>query len=141
MNGACGTSLLERFFGRKRLLLTARNPIGAQPGDEVVFGVSEDTLLKASFAAYLIPLLALIAGGIAGGALGEALLPAGVEVLSVVGGIVGLAAALFWLVAFSRARETDSRYCALILRCTGPSSAHHAIPLRARLGQRRPDSA
>ena len=40
-NGDCGTSLLERYFGRRPLLLTVRNRIGAGPGESVVIGVPE----------------------------------------------------------------------------------------------------
>ena len=36
VNGACGTSLLERFFGRRQLILTVRNPVAARPGETVV---------------------------------------------------------------------------------------------------------
>ena len=68
-NGACGTSLLARYLGSKPLLLRAQNRAGAAPGDLVVVGVPEDGLVRASLAAYLVPLLGLILGGLAGPAL------------------------------------------------------------------------
>jgi sigma-E factor negative regulatory protein RseC len=116
VNGACGTSLLERFFGRRRLLLTVYNPIGARPGDQVVVGIPEQALLTASFAAYMAPLLAMLGGGIAGGMLAGALSPQHGDGLSILGGAVGLASALLWLGRFSRAHADDDRYRAVILR-------------------------
>ncbi len=116
VSGACGTSLLERFFGRRRLLLTVHNPIGARPGDRVVVGIPEQALLSASFAAYMVPLLAMLGGGIAGGMLAGGLAPQHGDGLSILGGAAGLASALLWLGRFSRARADDDRYRAVILR-------------------------
>lgn len=114
-NGACGTSLLDRHLGRRPLLLTVHNPVGARAGDEVVVGVPEEALLSASFAAYLVPLLALFAGALAGAGVED--LGAGASgLLQVAGGFAGLAVGLAWLARFSRARGADPRYRAVILR-------------------------
>ncbi|MEA3277083.1 MAG: SoxR reducing system RseC family protein [Pseudomonadota bacterium] len=125
-NSACGTSLLERFFGRKQLLLTVRNPIGAEPGDEVIVGVPEAALLQASVAAYVVPLLAMIGGGIGGDFLAALLAPAYAQGLSVLGGIGGLAAGLLWLRRFNSTREADERFRPVILRRSGAG----AFPIR-----------
>jgi sigma-E factor negative regulatory protein RseC len=114
-NGACGTSLLERHFGRRQILLTVHNPMGARPGDQVVVGVPEDALRTASVAAYLVPLLAMLAGALAGAGAGESW-PQSAALLEVLGGAAGLAAGLGWLARFSRARGRDPRYRAVILR-------------------------
>jgi sigma-E factor negative regulatory protein RseC len=116
VKGACGTSLLERFFGRRRLLLTVHNPIGARPGDRVVVGVPEQALLTASFAAYMVPLLAMLGGGVAGDMLASGISQQHGDGLSILGGVAGLAAALLWLGRFSRARARGDRYRAVILR-------------------------
>lgn len=96
-DGACTTSLLARYFGRKQTPLRVRNSIGAVPGDQVVVGVPEGTLLAAAFAAYLIPLLALIGGAIAGAYLGDLVIPAYTQEFSILGGLGGFAGALLWL--------------------------------------------
>lgn len=114
-HGACGTSLLDRYLGRRQLLLTVHNPVGAGPGDQVVVGVPEEALLTASFAAYLVPLLAMIGGALAGGTIAETWLAAAAG-LQILGGVGGFAAGLFWLARFSRARGEDPRYRAVILR-------------------------
>lgn len=113
---ACGTSLLEQYFGRKPLLLEARNPIGAEPGEDVIVGVPENTLVGAAFAAYLVPLAALIGGGILGSLLAGVLAPTAAQAISILGGIGGFSAALVWLGRFSRNRASDAHYQAVILR-------------------------
>ena len=122
VNGACGTSLLERILGRKQLILTASNRIGARPGESVVLGVPEAALLEAAFAAYLIPIIAMIAGGIVAEHRAETLAPGFSPGLSVVGGAAGLAAGLWWLARFSANRSGDERYRPVILKRGGGDS-------------------
>jgi len=128
-NGACGTSLIARYLGRKRLLLRAYNPVGAGPGDRVVLGVPEGTLLEASFVAYLVPLLAMIGGGVTGEYIAWLLAPAFAQATSVLGGLGALAAALCWLGRFGRAKSSDDRYRPRILRRVGDE--HRAVQLSA----------
>lgn len=116
VNGACGTSLLARYLGPRRLSLQARNAVGARPGERVVIGLPEGALLEASVLAYLVPLSALVGGAVAGAFVAGFIAPAYTEVLSVVTGLGGLAAALTWLVGFIRAKSSDGRYQPRILR-------------------------
>lgn len=51
---------------QQTMLLTARNPIGAQPGDMVVLESDSGTVLKAAMVLYLLPLVLLIAGYLVG---------------------------------------------------------------------------
>jgi len=130
VKGTCGTSLLARYFGPKRLLLRAHNPIGARPGERVVIGLSEGSLLEASILAYLLPLLAMIGGAMTSALVAERLAPAYTQILSAVTGLGGLAAALAWLVGFIRARSLDERYRPRILRrlSTGPGESPRVSP-------------
>lgn len=116
VNGACGTSLLARYLGRKRLLLRVQNSIGAEPGDRVVVGLPEGALLTASSVAYLIPLLAMIGGAMSGAYVAGLVVPTYVEALSVLAGLGGFAVALAWIHKFSLARSSDERYRPRILR-------------------------
>ena len=129
VNGACGTSLLERYFGRRQFLLTVYNPIGARPGDSVIVGVPEQALLTASFAAYMVPLMTMIAGGIVGDLAAGLLGPDFARGLSVLGGAAGLVVGFGWLGRFSRAREKDDRYRAVILRRSA-SIGHPVVTLQ-----------
>ncbi|MTW21734.1 SoxR reducing system RseC family protein [Allochromatium palmeri] len=97
VNNACGTSLLERVFGRHPVELLARNPIGAQVGDEVVVGLSEEGFLRTAAAAYLMPILGLIIGA----SLGERFGGAHPQAASVLGALAGLALAFWWLRGYS----------------------------------------
>jgi sigma-E factor negative regulatory protein RseC len=116
VNGACGTSLIARYLGRKPLRLRAHNAIGAGPGERVVLGVPEDALLEASFVAYMVPLLALIGGALIGAQAAVLLVPGYAQGLSILGGLGSLAVSLWWLGRFSRARALDERYRPRILR-------------------------
>lgn len=119
VNGACGTSLIARYFGRRRSLLQAHNAIGAEPGDHVVFGLPEGALLEASFVAYLVPLLAMIGGAILGDYLAGLWAPAYAQGISVLSGFGALAVALVWLRTFGRTKALDQRYRPRILRRVG----------------------
>jgi len=111
-NGACGTSLLARYLGRRPLLLRAQNRAGAAPGDWVVVGVSEHGLMQASLAAYLVPVVGLIAGGVVAGLL----FPAGGDGATALLAFLGLALGLVWLRRFTRAHAADPCYWPVILR-------------------------
>jgi sigma-E factor negative regulatory protein RseC len=111
-NGACGTSLLAGFFGRRPLRLRAENDVGAAPGDWVVVGVPEDGLVRASLAAYLVPLL----GFMAGGAAAAVLFPGAGDGVSALLAFAGLGLGLVWLARYTRAHSRDASYRAVILR-------------------------
>lgn len=127
-NGACGTSLVARYLGRKPLHLHARNRAGAAPGDRVVVGVPEDGLVMASLAAYLVPVLGLMAGGMAG----AGFFPAVGEAASTIGGFAGLGLGLLWLGRYGRAHAQDPRYRAVVLRRVSGLSV--ALPVRVEQG-------
>jgi len=131
VKGTCGTSLLAHYFGRKQLLLRAHNSIGARPGERVVIGLSEGSLLEASVLAYLVPLLAMIGGAVAGVFVAERLVPAYTQLLSIVAGLGGLVASLAWLVGFIRTKSLDERYRPRILRrlATGPGELARGFPV------------
>lgn len=112
VSNACGTSLLERVFGRHPVELPARNPIGAQVGDVVVVGLSEQGVLRTAAAAYLVPILGLILGG----ALGEYAGGAHSEAAGVLGVLLGLALAFWWLRGYSVALAQRPEYQPVILR-------------------------
>jgi sigma-E factor negative regulatory protein RseC len=129
-SGSCGTSLLARYLGRRPLLLRATNGVGAVPGDTVVVGVPEGGLLRASLAAYLVPLLGLMGGGLAG----DGLLPGGGEAASALGGLAGLALGLAWLGRFGRSHGEDPHYRPVVLRRV--SGLGVAVPFQPGSGMR-----
>ncbi|MGB5438050.1 MAG: SoxR reducing system RseC family protein [Gammaproteobacteria bacterium] len=112
----CGTAVLAKVLGRRRVHLRVINRIHAQVGDEVVIGISESGLVRGSLAVYAAPLAGLFAGAIAGNALGHNFLPGRPDLLAIAGALAGLAAGLFWLRRFSRLTEADVSYQPVILR-------------------------
>jgi len=127
VDGSCGTSLVARLFGRKRTLLRARNPIGAAPGDRVVVGLPEAALLELSCVTYLVPLLGMLAGAIAGAYVAGLIAPAYSDGLSALAGVGGLATALAWLGRLGRARSADERLRPRILRRAEGSGSGQAV--------------
>lgn len=58
----CGQALLQRFgAGRQQGFIRALSEMPLQIGDQVIIGVPEDAVVKASFTVYLLPLLTLFA--------------------------------------------------------------------------------
>lgn len=63
--GACHT-----LGGGKERQVTALNQAGAEIGDRVALGISRSSALSAGFMAYMVPIIALMAGAALGKALG-----------------------------------------------------------------------
>jgi len=112
----CGTAVLAKVLGQRRVNLRVINRIDAQVGDAVVIGISESGLVRGSLAVYAAPLSGLFAGAIAGNGLGHYFSPASTDLLAIAGALAGLSAGLFWLKRFSRLTETDASYQPVILR-------------------------
>lgn len=108
----CGTSALGTWFSRgtSRVRLRSDQPLRA--GDLVVVGLEETALLRASIVLYLLPILSLLGGAMAGAALGGA----GVDWPGIGGGLLGLTAGL----AVSRSHLASARWGAdgaVVLLC------------------------
>jgi sigma-E factor negative regulatory protein RseC len=123
----CGTGALSKILGRRVQRLKVLNPVDAQPGDEVVLGIQEEVLLKGSLAVYIVPLVAMLAGGL----LGEVLAPqwgSDGEGLSALLGLIGLVVGFLWLNRYNRSLSKDKRFMAMILRIN-PAVGLHRISL------------
>ena len=56
----CGTSALAKLFGERRNRLRIDDPVGLRTGDQVVIGIANGALVRASLTAYLLPLIVLV---------------------------------------------------------------------------------
>ena len=87
----CGTGVLRGLLGRRpvRLAVPLSEPV--EVGDRVVIGIAEETLLRGAAWVYAVPLLAMLAGGGLGEALGGAtgMAPEPFAVLAAVAGLLG----------------------------------------------------
>lgn len=112
----CGTSVLDRLLGRKEVVMVARNPLHAQPGERVVVGVREKGLVQASLMLYALPLLGLILFAILGQLAADRLLLTAGELPSILAALLGLIGGL----AFARHRSCNPNrrdaYRVVILR-------------------------
>ena len=112
----CGTAVLAKVFGQRRVHLRVLNRINAQIGDAVVIGISESGLVRGSLAVYAAPLSGLFVGALAGTALEHYVSQGSSDLLAIAGAFTGLAAGLLWLKRFSRLTEKDASYQPVILR-------------------------
>ncbi len=86
----CGSSIFSRMLkGGAEPEYPVQNLIQAKPGEAVVVGVADGTLLRAAMSAYVLPLLMVMAGALIGTLWGE--------LQSVAGALAGLALSILWL--------------------------------------------
>lgn len=112
LKGGCGTSVLARVVGNRRARVRAENGIAARVGDRVVVGLVESALVEGSVLMYLVPMLALLAGGAFGEFLAQRLGHGSGDPLALVGAVLATAAALLWV----RGRIHRARFQPMLVR-------------------------
>ncbi|KRT56206.1 SoxR reducing system RseC family protein [endosymbiont of Ridgeia piscesae] len=122
---SCGTSVIAGFFKRRHPQLRVRNPIEAKAGQQVVIGLDERALLRASLISYLLPIFTLILCAIAGLELVRWMGIGQGELGSIIGGLLGLIAGLIGAKSFASRHRADALYEPEILR----SAYSHPIRL------------
>lgn len=124
----CGTGALSKVLGARKQRLKVHNPVGARAGDSVVLGIEEKALLLGSLMVYILPLLAMLGGGL----LGEVLAPQwGMEAEgpSLLFGALGLLGGFLWLRGYNRRCGDDPRFTAVILRTLTPTDTFKPVSL------------
>jgi sigma-E factor negative regulatory protein RseC len=96
----CGTATLAKVLGKRRTLVRVLSDQPLSVGDQVVIGIREQALVRGSLAEL--------------GA--QHFLWDNAELASVVLGVSGLIAGLFWLRQFTRRIKYDDKYQPLVLR-------------------------
>jgi sigma-E factor negative regulatory protein RseC len=119
----CGTGALAGLFGARVHEVEVHNPVGAQPGDDVVVGISESLLVRGSAMLYLLPLLTLVGGALLAEGLAAQLELASSDLPAILGGAAGLAAGFLWLRSRNRRWRGDPAHMAVILRQVAPPLA------------------
>jgi len=89
----CGTAVLAKGMGQGTTRLRIQTDLDVKVGDRVILAIDESALLIGSLLIYLLPLLALILGGLLGD-YGTRLLELDNELLSIGLGIVALVSCL-----------------------------------------------
>ncbi|MDR2637688.1 MAG: SoxR reducing system RseC family protein [Zoogloeaceae bacterium] len=125
--GGCGDVHLAHLFARARRF-RVKNETGARPGDTVIVVLPAGRLSRQATLAYVVPLLALIAGALAGDALAG-------EIGALAGGLLGLLLAWGALSRLARpscppptplplGKTASEPYIAKILPQTGEKRCH-----------------
>ena len=101
--------------GNSAMVLEALNDIGAKPGQRVAFEVREVNMLKAAFIVYILPLIAIFMGAMAGGKVAERLSS---EVLwwQIAGGVLAFILSVIYIKYFDNAARTDVKMQPIIVR-------------------------
>ncbi|MDD3307533.1 MAG: SoxR reducing system RseC family protein [Acetobacterium sp.] len=101
--------------GDNAMVLEVQNPIGAKVGQRVAFEIQEANMLLAAFVVYILPLLALLAGAISGGVLGNNL-GQNVLVCQIGGGIFFFAIAVVYMKRYDRAVKKNDNLLPVITK-------------------------
>jgi sigma-E factor negative regulatory protein RseC len=101
--------------GNSALVLEARNDIGAKPGQRVAIEIREINMLKAAFIVYILPLLMIFFGAIAGGFFAEnfGYQPLGFQAA---GGILAFILSVVYIKFFDSAARSDVEMQPVIIR-------------------------
>jgi len=116
VNKGCGTAAISRALGKRRSIVRVLASMPLQAGDEIVIGIREQALIRGSLAVYAVPLVLLLLGALLGELGAQRFLWQSTEAASVVLGLSGFAAGLFWLRRFTRQIRNDSDYQPVVLR-------------------------
>lgn len=106
--GAC--FVLGNSLGEQEILLP-KNNLDLRQGDRVTVGFNSTSLLRASFLAYVLPLLFLLLGYLGGARLGHSLWGAvRAEISGVIGGVLALGLTYYGLHLYDRQLRKSSHY-------------------------------
>jgi sigma-E factor negative regulatory protein RseC len=136
--GACGGCHTSHGGGCRSCLAGAKfesrvtNPLGAKPGDVVKVSLRSRDFFKGAAMLYLLPVVALLVGALAGAWMGEligwAQTPGGI-----LGAVIGIGLAALFLVRVDRSRIAKSSLIPAVVEVlssekpsSGPGTGNHA---------------
>ena len=117
----CGTSVIASLFPQRQQQLRVANTVQAGAGDQVLIGLSESGLQRASLLLYGVPLLGLLAGALLGQLWG------GSEPRSILGGLLGASLGL-WIVRWRSRRGSGLQPVMLRRLSTGGVTLTSLMP-------------
>lgn len=118
--GACGML----GGGAEDITLTVENTLGAEVGDEVLLGLSEVAVIKASATVYLIPAINLILGGLIGVGVAD-FLRADKDAAALLGAAAGLALGLLLSGRIGGKMADDPQYVPTLMQIRNRASTLH----------------
>ena len=113
-SAGCSTSVLAKLAGTGRNRIWLENTLDARPGEQVVIGIQDELLLRASVLSYLLPLLGMLVVAALGDVRGAG---EGLQGLLAAG---GLAAGFVLVGRIARGVPSQQRFRPQLLRYAGP---------------------
>lgn len=101
--------------GDNATVLDVQNPLGAKPGQRVSFEIKETNMLKAAFVVYIMPLIAMFLGAVAGSWLGEKT-GQSIRVFQIVGAILAFMLSIVYIKIFDKSTQSDKKMIPIITR-------------------------
>ncbi|MBP2033716.1 sigma-E factor negative regulatory protein RseC [Clostridium algifaecis] len=87
--------------GAAASVVNAKNPIGAKPGQHVMFEIEQTNMLKAAFVVYILPIIAILLGVFIGTVLADKI-GGNEKTFQIVGGIVLFVLSLLYVKIFDK---------------------------------------
>ena len=115
----CGQGVLASISDGKANQVLVDNTLNLNVGDEVLLGIPEDLLVRASFMVYFLPLLTMICAAAAT----EKWLLVGDAWVALAGGL-GLIVGFVVVNVYSRLHSSDQRFCPKMIRSIGDLKIH-----------------
>jgi sigma-E factor negative regulatory protein RseC len=92
--------------GSAASVVDAMNPVGAKLGQHVKFEIEETNMLKAAFVVYILPLIAIFVGVLAGTFIGKSV-GGNIKVFQIIFGIVLFALSLLYVKMFDKSASKN----------------------------------
>jgi sigma-E factor negative regulatory protein RseC len=122
----CGTSVISKLFGVKRNRLELHNSLSAKPGEQVMIGIPDEVLVRASVWAYLVPIIVMLLLTATGARLGMA---EGLQVLLALSGLASGFILVHWITRRGSYRQGFKPH---LLRTVGQESVRVEMPNHER---------
>ncbi len=123
--GGCGVSTLAKLFGGGSTRLAVSDGLGLRPGDQVVVGIGDGTLVQASLLAYLLPILAMAAAAILAGQAG------GGDLASALAAVAGLGIGLLGSARLTASPRLRGSFQPVLIRRVAPTQVELTLTDRA----------
>lgn len=114
-SSSCATSVISKLFGLKRNLLRMENKLQAKVGDQVIIGIPDNVLVKASIWAYLVPVLSMLLVTL------MAVMQGAGDAVQVLSALSGLALGFMLVGRMTRSTKNISSFDPQLLRIKGRS--------------------
>jgi sigma-E factor negative regulatory protein RseC len=101
--------------GSDSVVVSAKNKIGAKPGQRVLIEIKETNVLSSAFIVFILPLIALFIGVILGGVIGK-YMGLNVFMFQVIGGIITFALSIIIVKVFDKANAANEKSKPVIVR-------------------------